>query len=143
MKIDYNREKLKQILDNLYNIMKINMAIVDVDFNFLYSSGEDAEFCKKIQATKKGAEKCFCSFMLMSKNSLYKNFHNFFGCTINEYILSERINKAKTLILENKEKLCCISDKVGIPNYTYFCRIFKKHTGYPPSKYKEISLKCM
>ena len=63
MKIDYNKEKLEQILDNLYIVMKINMAIVDINFNFLYSSGKAAEFCKKIQSSKQGKEKCFCSYL--------------------------------------------------------------------------------
>jgi len=249
VKIEYNREKLKQILDDLYQLMGINMAIVDIDFNFIYKSGKAYEFCEKIQSCPNGKEKCYCSdidmlkecakekifvshkchaglidsvvpvikdnfvvgfvvigrirsedrfkeisnniswlnynydemersynklrhlsdaqikslsnllshiifenaieiagndfyqkasayieenlfeklsvahlcsVMLMSKNVLYKNFHKHFGCSVNEYILLQRIKTSQHLILNTDEKIHNIANSVGISNYTYF-----------------------
>ncbi len=266
MRIEYNKEKLKRILDDLYYLIKINMAIVDVNFNFIYKSGIAHEFCQKIQSCAHGKEKCYCSdidmlkkcaeeknfvshkchaglidsvvpiiketfvvgfviigrirpnenfkeisrrlswldygydemkiaynklthltdmqlksltnllshiifenaieledsdfqhkitvyinenlseklsiphlcsVMLMSKNVLYKNFHKCFDCSVNEYILSQRIKQAQILITQTNEKIIDIAEKTGITNYTYFCRIFKKKTGFTPTEYRK------
>ncbi len=265
-KIEYNREKLKQILDDIYQLVGVNIAIFDINGNSIYTSGETPEFCKKIQSLPHGKARCYCSdrdmikkcslegkfishkchagitdsvipiiknliivgyivigrvrpnksfdeikadllwlhynseemqnayeslvtlsskqfdslvdllsniifetaievedesfqyriskfindnlnkkitvkelcsAMFMSKNMLYENFRNVFGCTVNEYITSERIAKAQELLVNSEDKIRDISEMVGISNYTYFCRLFKTKTGYTPLAYKK------
>lgn len=77
-----------------------------------------------------------CNALNVSKNVLYKVFHKNLDCTIGEYINSVKIKKAKELLLNSNLDIQQISEKVGISNYTYFCKLFKKHTGTTPKKYK-------
>lgn len=79
-----------------------------------------------------------CNNLYVSRNYLYKSFHSYFGCTVNEYITDRRIRMASILLRESSESVTSIADQVGIPNYTYFSRLFKKKTGVSPIKYRKI-----
>lgn len=265
MLANYNIEKLKGIMDDLYTVTGINFEILDANFHFLYRCKNETPFCTTIQKTSLGANKCLCSdtsileeckrtrsfqshichaglkdaaapiikndvivgYIVMgqirtsftkneirkklswmnedinkimgfyeelppfsnaqidslsnllshillentieidyndftyfattyikdnlsndlsipnlcatlnvSKNFLYKNFRENRGCTVNEYINKQRIEKAKKLLRETDKTSYSIAESVGIPNYTYFCRLFKKITGLPPNIYR-------
>ncbi len=59
------------------------------------------------------------------------------GYSINEYCINIKINEAKILIFEKELSLVKISEAVGYSDYNYFCRIFKKRTGFTPSEYRK------
>lgn len=59
------------------------------------------------------------------------------GFTINDYITSIRIDKAKEMLKDPKNNLYNIAHAVGYHEPAYFSRIFKKYTGKSPSKYRE------
>ena len=67
-----------------------------------------------------------CAKFHVSKNYLYKAFANNFGCTVNGYISMQRLKLVKELLINNDDSIKIIDEKVGIYNYTYFCRWFKK-----------------
>ena len=77
-----------------------------------------------------------CKRFFISRNYLYKTFKENFSCTPVEYITNCRLEQAKKLLIETKEPVYNISEKVGIHNYTYFCNLFKKKTGLTPTEYK-------
>ena len=55
-----------------------------------------------------------------------------------EYIINLRINYAKDLLLDTNLNLNDIADISGFANLPYFCRQFKKRTGYAPAEYRKI-----
>jgi AraC-like DNA-binding protein len=63
-------------------------------------------------------------------------FKKYTGNTITNYIISNRIEKAKYLLRENTsiEK---ISEETGFNSYPYFYKAFKKITGYSPMDYRK------
>lgn len=77
-----------------------------------------------------------CNVFHISKNCLYREFHEGLGCTVNEYVTKKRIDSAMQLLRKTKEPVYRIAEAVGIYNYTYFCRCFKKHTGLSPIQYR-------
>ena len=79
-----------------------------------------------------------CAALHVSRNSLYKSFHSTFDCTVNEYITERRLRRASVLLRESGESVTRIAEAVGIPNYTYFSRLFKKKTGLSPLKYRKL-----
>ncbi|MBE7052686.1 MAG: helix-turn-helix domain-containing protein [Ruminococcaceae bacterium] len=82
-----------------------------------------------------------CTQFFVSKNYLYKSFRSFYNCTVNEYITNQRIKIAARLLTDTVDNASMIAERVGIYNYTYFSRLFKKHTGLSPSKYRQIKNK--
>ena len=77
-----------------------------------------------------------CRHFYISKNTLYSAFDISFGCTVNKFINSVRIEEAKRLLKATDKKISEIASDVGVENYTYFCRLFKKFTNTTPSKYR-------
>jgi len=58
-------------------------------------------------------------------------------CTIGDYITEVRINKAKSLLIENKLSIATIAEQIGFLNSSYFYKVFKKRTGVTPNEYKK------
>lgn len=73
----------------------------------------------------------------VNKNKLYAEIKSHNGVTVNEYITSLRIEKAKQLLSKTDEPISCIAEKVGIFNYGYFTKLFKKKTGLTPTMFRE------
>ncbi|MFC0274476.1 helix-turn-helix domain-containing protein [Metabacillus herbersteinensis] len=59
------------------------------------------------------------------------------GETVLDYVTRIRIEKARELLLTTDLKIYDISVKVGYTDTKYFSKLFKKHYGEVPSKYKE------
>lgn len=64
-------------------------------------------------------------------------FKNTKKISFKQYVLKRRIEFAKKLILEGKESISFICGKVGMPNPSYFSKLFKQYTGFLPSEYKK------
>jgi len=57
------------------------------------------------------------------------------GCSFVEYINSEKITRARELLLMNNAKVYEISEQLGFDSSFYFSKVFKKHTGLSPRDY--------
>lgn len=63
------------------------------------------------------------------------------GYTLNTYITTVRMEKARVLLADENLKLYDVSLAVGYPNASYFTRQFRKHTGMTPSEYRTRCIK--
>lgn len=59
------------------------------------------------------------------------------GETVNDYMTKIRIERAKVLLKDSKNKLYDICYEIGYTEPGYFSKIFKKYTGVSPSEYRE------
>lgn len=57
-----------------------------------------------------------------------------------QYCLHRRIERAKELLWGRDARLDEIAQQVGFRDVYYFSKMFKKHTGMPPSEYRRQSL---
>ena len=62
------------------------------------------------------------------------------GTTVVQYIINQRIDLAKRLIITQNEKLCRIAEQCGFDNYNHFSHTFKSITGVSAVQYR--NLKC-
>lgn len=74
----------------------------------------------------------------ISRSKLYLSCDKYLGMGIAEYIKILRIEQAQNLLKNTDFTITDISDKVGFEDYNYFCRVFKKETGYSAKKYREL-----
>ncbi|MCR1952369.1 response regulator [Clostridium sp. DSM 100503] len=65
-----------------------------------------------------------------------RNFKEFIGCNLSDYINSLRIKKAKELLNNNEMSIKEIGYEVGYSDPNYFSKVFKKYEGYSPTEYK-------
>ena len=59
------------------------------------------------------------------------------GCSVNEYILKEKIEHAKLLLAGTTESIQSISDNLAFSNRSYFYTCFQKITGSSPTEYRK------
>ncbi len=63
------------------------------------------------------------------------------GCSVNEYILKEKIEHAKLLLSASQMSIQEISESLAFNSRSYFSTTFRKHTGLSPNDYREQNLK--
>ncbi|SHF29579.1 AraC family transcriptional regulator [Pedobacter caeni] len=72
----------------------------------------------------------------MSKASFYRLFKRELGISPNDFILSEKISRAKQLLSNPRAKVSAISYELGFSDANYFIRAFKKVVGVTPGNYQ-------
>ncbi|WP_134087813.1 helix-turn-helix transcriptional regulator [Olivibacter sp. XZL3] len=75
--------------------------------------------------------------------TLKKHFKLAFGTTVFTYLNEVRMLRAKTLLVEDKEKVAVVAAKVGYKHATHFSAAFKKYFGYLPTKVKFAWFSCL
>ncbi|MDF2921280.1 MAG: hypothetical protein K0R57_194 [Paenibacillaceae bacterium] len=78
-----------------------------------------------------------CRRFGISKSHLYKLSEQSFGMGIAEYIRNTRIHLAKQLLGETDAPVYEIAEQVGIADYNYFTKAFKRKTGLLPTAYRK------
>lgn len=73
----------------------------------------------------------------ISKSSLYKVFHQTLNCTVNEYIISQRLQKAEILLLTTDATLDEIAAAIGFSSADYLGHLFKEKTGQTPMQFRK------
>ncbi|MCJ8010429.1 AraC family transcriptional regulator [Paenibacillus sp. KQZ6P-2] len=64
-------------------------------------------------------------------------FKNFTGLSPIQYINRHRLEKATQLLTFTSMSISSIADSIGL-ELSYFSRMFKEHSGYAPSTYREL-----
>lgn len=60
------------------------------------------------------------------------------GCHFSQYLTRVRMEKAKELLARQGEmNLAETAQRCGYPHKSYFCQVFKKHTGMSPGEYHQ------
>ncbi len=71
-----------------------------------------------------------------TKQHLSRQFKKECGVTITQYIRTQRINEAKTMIENEDSSMLLIAETLGFSSQNYFCDVFQKETGMTPTQYK-------
>ncbi|MBQ8208448.1 MAG: helix-turn-helix transcriptional regulator [Clostridia bacterium] len=74
----------------------------------------------------------------INKYYLTRIFKEQYGASINRYLLEVRITHAKKALRFTDETIEQIGYKCGLGAPYYFCRMFKKVEGMPPSEFRDI-----
>ena len=78
-----------------------------------------------------------CRDTHLSKSMLYRLFFQHMHCGVNQYITARRIDLSRELLAQTSLPVGVICERIGLGNYTYFCRLFKKKTGLTPLQYRK------
>ncbi|MBO5316158.1 MAG: helix-turn-helix transcriptional regulator [Clostridia bacterium] len=73
----------------------------------------------------------------MSVSWFIRNFKSITKLSPLQYIIALRITNAKALLINTDYPISKISDAVGFDNALYFSRLFHKHTGMSPMKFRK------
>lgn len=78
-----------------------------------------------------------CRELNISRATLYNLSKQFYGCSISRKVTQLRIQQAIQLLMNTKLSNKEICDAIGINDYNYFYRVFRKETGFSPRYYRE------
>ena len=78
-----------------------------------------------------------CRRFYLSPKQLYSIIKKATGLTPKQYIIQQRIKEAKRLIATTDRPIQSIAEAVGIPDYSYFIKVFKSATGNTPTHYRK------
>ena len=112
-------------MDQLKN--KKAWALVEKTVNFLNSVPVDEELSNDEIAFHIG----------VSPNYLTKSFSACLGVSLHQYIIMMRMEKAQKLLLNGKENITEVAQKLGYSNIFVFSKAFKRYSGVSPSYFIE------
>jgi len=73
----------------------------------------------------------------LDKSYLSRIFKEVTNFTVNEFINCQRIDHAKTLLLDDSLSMEDVSKKLGYERLSYFDHVFKKYVGISPLQYRK------
>lgn len=76
----------------------------------------------------------------MSKATFYRSFKKEYGLSPLEYIISEKIKLAKSLLNNPNNSLKHVAYECGFHDVNYFVRLFKKMESITPGQYQQLLL---
>ncbi len=91
----------------------------------------DHHYCEKLNLKQVADIAC------LSECHFLRYFKATFDITPHQYITQKRLEKAQKLLRDSHLSIADISQKIGLDNLSSFSRLFKKHFGIPPEKYRK------
>jgi LacI family transcriptional regulator len=75
--------------------------------------------------------------VLVSRTVLEDRFHRALDRSAHEMILESRTKRVKELLAQTELSLADIADRAGFKHVEYLCTVFKRETGWTPTRYRE------
>lgn len=75
----------------------------------------------------------------MHRSNLYRIFMKYLQIPVTQYIHERKMSKAANLLITEQYTAKEISERVGMNNYTHFCRAFKQHFSCTPIQFRRRS----
>lgn len=123
------------ISNNSSSERKINNDFVYQKYVSIVQEHIQLNFTKQIKISELAAR------LGLSRSHLYRVFKSCTGKSIEDYVVSVRINTARSLLADTDLSCSSIAMSVGYSHYTTFFKMFKLYTGYTPQQYRAIAKK--
>lgn len=82
-----------------------------------------------------------CSELGLKRSRLYELSAHRWGMGAAGYIKKRRLSEAKRLMKQTDLSFSQIAERVGLADYNYFYKLFKKETGVSPRQFREAGMK--
>lgn len=118
------------LLDKVFSVNKKKPASLDAAIKYIEKNLHDPDMSNVIIAEKVGISEVY----------LRKLFLYHCGVTPKQYILEERIYKAKQMLVDTPFTVTSIARDCGFSSVYHFCRAFKMRTGITPMQYADQNI---
>ena len=133
--------KFRTVEDISFWLSRIMMRFTDLVFNLQDVKHVDVIY-KAIDYIKRNYMKKIslrdvADHVLLSPSYFSKLFKDEMNCNFNNFLNQIRIERSKTVLLDNTVPLVDVAFLMGFEDQSYFTKVFKKITGTSPGKYRE------
>lgn len=136
-------------VDDFSNWSEAVIYLLKLTDTFIQLSKKDGDYYKdqaivKVEQYVRAHLKDDLSLQMLAEiggfNASYLSriFKQKYHCNLSEFILQERINRAKELLSGTDEKIYCIGEEVGYHTASSFNRVFQKSEGISPIEYRNL-----
>lgn len=80
-----------------------------------------------------------CKKFSISGTALKKNFHNIYGASLHQWLMTKRMKRAGELLRSSDMGIQEIAQAVGYDGLSQFNTVFKRYYGITPGKFKKMS----
>ncbi len=80
----------------------------------------------------------FARTVSFGRIQLKRAFKETFGCTLHQYVMRRRIERAQTLLLLSNDPLRQIAAECGFGSHSHFTRLFRKIVGQRPGAWRRL-----
>lgn len=129
----YNEEQIKAIADMISYLLF--ESAIEIDYPPLI---KQAEAYIELHLQEELSVEGLCEALGISKNLLYKSFHEAFGCSVNQYVTEQRMKRAKELLKNTNDAVYAVAEQCGFASEAYFCRRFKAENGCSPLEFRKM-----
>ncbi len=131
--------KPERLVNSIAKVIKGSSQLpMNVQIDCVHSSVRQTCDFLKANITKSFSVKELANRVQISPNYLSHLFVKDMGMTLISYHNAIKIEQAKQVLLENPYlKVYEIAFRVGYDDDKYFCRLFKKHCGITPGRYRQ------
>lgn len=130
--------------ESIYQLQKLLLEKLELFFTDAENHAENnstvyliKEFIAKHYQDETLSIKDISAHVFLSSSYVCTLFKNETGMTLNQYLTDYRIERAKKLLADPRNKISDISAAVGYSDGNYFGKTFKKMVGMSPSEYRE------
>ncbi|QUI24220.1 PocR ligand-binding domain-containing protein [Vallitalea pronyensis] len=150
----FHEEELKEVF---FRLKQMNVAQIEAAANIMHACV--AYLCYKniIHVERSGifnqvhqflvnnmkntiTQDMVCQQLRISKTTLYNTLTHQTSLSLTKYLRQLRMTKAKELLSTTSLRINQVAEEVGICDYNYFSRLFKKTYGMSPRQFKELKL---
>ncbi len=119
---------IANIMDMCYRYMLLSeiITIQDLTLPQMLKNYVESNYTQNLSTAD------LCATLGISRSLLYKTSIEIFGCGVSQYINKLRLERARVLLETTDKKISEIAVSVGIPDYSYFTKVFKKYFGETP-----------
>jgi len=141
--LEYLHERIKALIRNREQLKEHYSHDLNIEMNASVPGSLDKKFIndftamiEKNIANSELHVNDVCRELGMSRVQIYRKVKALLGYSINDYIISVRLKKAKHLLLRTDKTIAEISTEVGFSSSTYFSTAFKAKFNLSPREFK-------
>lgn len=142
--VEIMEETMQSLLENRTKLKDHFTAAIPKEITGGISKKSDKVFLSTLNAiiennigNEKFSVEDICREMNLSKIQLYRKAKTALETSVNDYIITMRIQRAKHLLQNEDSSVAEIAYKTGFSSPSYFSTTFKKFTGETPKAYKD------
>jgi len=94
------------------------------------------EHVKRHLAEPVTLERLCAEALFVSPDHLSRIFQKTKGVRFKEWLLQQRVERAKDLLAATNEAIACVAARCGYDRHPCFCRVFRKASGMTPTQYR-------